>query len=110
MSLMPMKWPHRFGDAGRKFKCQVVIFKDDGSVAVSTSGIEMGQGLNTKVVQVVARELGVDLGLISCKASDSFVGNNSAVTGGSRGSELAPSVRRGIMTSRDPFKFKFNPF
>ena len=46
-----------------------------------------GQGINTKVAQVVARELGVDLD-IRVKPSNIFANVNGSVTGGGMGSEL----------------------
>ena len=63
-------------------------------MAVTLGGMEMGQGLNTKVAQVVAYELGItDATLVKIKAANNFVANNSAITGGSFGSEVTCSVR-----------------
>ena len=46
----------------------------------------MGQGINTKVAQVVAAGLGLpDLSLIKVRSSNTFVGNNNIWTGGSQG-------------------------
>jgi xanthine dehydrogenase large subunit len=42
----------------------------DGSVLVNHGGTEMGQGLNTKVAQVVAHELGVPLSAVKVTATD----------------------------------------
>ena len=42
--------------------------------------------------QVVSMELGIGLDQISIKSSNSFVGNNNAITTGSRGSELTCSA------------------
>ena len=56
-------------------------------------GIEMGQGINTKVCQVIARELGVPMELIRIKPTNNFTAANSSVTGGSMGSECCCSVR-----------------
>ena len=55
-------------------------------------GIEMGQGINTKVCQVIAKELGVPMDLIRIKPTNNFSGANSSVTGGSMGSECCCSV------------------
>nr|QIJ45704.1 aldehyde oxidase [Glyphodes pyloalis] len=65
----------------------VTIFHADGSVAVTHGGIEMGQGLNTKVAQVCAYTLGIPLEKVSIKPSSNFTSPNSMATGASIGSE-----------------------
>lgn len=49
MSLVPMRYDHGLKGKGLKIQCLISIFADDGTISVSTAGIEMGQGLNTKV-------------------------------------------------------------
>lgn len=49
------------------FNVVIAIYYGDGSVAVSHAGIEMGQGINTKVAQVCAHQLGVPLEKITVK-------------------------------------------
>lgn len=66
----------------------ISVFAGDGTISVTTSGIEMGQGLNTKVHQVIASELGVDMSLIKIKSALNIASPNATVTGGSFGSEL----------------------
>lgn len=66
----------------------VGIFHSDGTIAITHAGIEMGQGINTKVAQVCAHILDVPLEKISVKPSASFTSPNAMVTGGSIGSEL----------------------
>ena len=51
------------------------------------SGVEMGQGINTKVAQCVAYELGIDVDLVKIKAVTAATNPNGATTGGSVGSE-----------------------
>ena len=77
------------------FPCPALIsiYENDGSVAVTHGGIEMGQGMNTKVAQVVASTLGLpSVELISVKPLDTVTSINGQVTGGSMGSELFSSV------------------
>ena len=60
----------------------------DGSVLVNHGGTEMGQGLNTKVAQVVAHELGLDLQRVRCSATDTQKVANTSATAASTGSDL----------------------
>ena len=70
----------------------VSIYHRDGSVSVSVGGIEMGQGLNTKVAQTVAHALDIPLEMISIKPSNSLTAPNAIVTGGGIGSEISSFV------------------
>ena len=60
----------------------------DGSVLVSHGGTEMGQGLNTKVMQVVAHELGVPLASVRAGAADTSKVANTSATAASTGADL----------------------
>ena len=60
----------------------------DGTVLVNHGGTEMGQGLFTKVRQVVARELGVTLDDVRVSASDTSKVPNASPTAASSGSDL----------------------
>ena len=60
----------------------------DGSVLLNHGGTEMGQGLFTKVAQVVAHELGVDLDRVRVSASDTSKIPNASATAASSGSDL----------------------
>ena len=60
----------------------------DGSVLVNHGGTEMGQGLNTKVAQVVAEELGVPMARVRCSATDTAKVANTSATAASTGSDL----------------------
>ncbi|KAJ8668983.1 hypothetical protein QAD02_000242 [Eretmocerus hayati] len=84
ISLVPMKYEFEtFG----QFHSLVSIYARDGTVSVSHAGIEMGQGLHTKVAQVAAYTLGINLDLVSVKPSSCLTSPNSSVTGGSVGSD-----------------------
>ena len=60
----------------------------DGSVQVNHGGTEMGQGLNTKVAQIVADELGVPLPRVLVTASDTSKVPNASATAASSGTDL----------------------
>ena len=88
MAVVPMRYGHNlalFG--GMKYNCLINVFAADGTVSIAHAGIEMGQGLNTKVAQCVAYELGIDISLIKIKPVTLVANPNIATTGGSVGSE-----------------------
>lgn len=60
----------------------------DGSAEINHGGTEMGQGLNTKVAQVVAAELGISLSNISVTATRTDKVPNTSPTAASSGSDL----------------------
>ncbi|TKR80121.1 hypothetical protein L596_014247 [Steinernema carpocapsae] len=60
----------------------------DGSVSVSIGGIEMGQGLNIKCLQVAATTLGLPIEMVTMKDANTERAANSPVTGGSQGSDV----------------------
>ena len=67
---------------------QVAIHEHDATINITHGGIEIGQGINTKVAQVVAASFGLpDLTLIKVGAANTFVANNNIVTGGSQASD-----------------------
>ena len=60
----------------------------DGSVQVNHGGTEMGQGLNTKVAQIVADELGIAFESVLATASDTSKVPNASATAASSGTDL----------------------
>lgn len=60
----------------------------DGSVLVNHGGTEMGQGLHTKIGQIVADELGVPSDWVRLSASDTARVPNASATAASSGTDL----------------------
>ena len=60
----------------------------DGTVQVSTGGTEMGQGLNTKIRQLVADEFAIDVRNVSVMATSTEKNNNTPPTAASAGTDL----------------------
>ncbi|XP_076041684.1 uncharacterized protein LOC143025623 [Oratosquilla oratoria] len=82
-----MKYMHEFLKYFR-YNVHVAIYSHDGTVSVAHGGVEIGQGINTKVAQVVAQTLDIPLDLVKMRPTDSFVGCNSIYTGASFTSDL----------------------
>jgi xanthine dehydrogenase large subunit len=61
---------------------------NDGTVLLNHGGTEMGQGLYTKVAQVVAGELGIPLNLVRVSAADTSKVPNTSATAASSGSDI----------------------
>ncbi len=60
----------------------------DGSVQLNHGGTEMGQGLHTKIMQVVADELGVPFERVVCTATETGKVPNASATAASSGTDL----------------------
>ena len=60
----------------------------DGSIQLNHGGTEMGQGLFTKVAQVVAEEFGVPLDFVRITATNTAKVPNASPTAASSGSDI----------------------
>ncbi len=60
----------------------------DGTVQVSTGGTEMGQGVNTRVRQIVADELGIEYDSVLVGPTSTEKNNNTSPTAASSGTDL----------------------
>src|SRR5262249_4362715 len=79
IALTPVKFGIAFNVTHFNQAGALVHIYTDGSVLVNHGGTEMGQGLNTKVAQVVAHELGIGFSRVRVTATDtSKVANTSA--------------------------------
>jgi len=67
----------------------VSIFNLDGTVEVSIGGVELGQGINTKVAQVVAYALGIPLDDVVIAVTTTAKTPDQTGTGGSGTSECS---------------------
>ncbi|XP_052749009.1 uncharacterized protein LOC113513039 [Galleria mellonella] len=63
------------------------VYHGDGTVVVKHGGIEIGQGINTKVIQVVAYTLNISIDKVKVKPADVATIPNNFTTGGSRTSQ-----------------------
>src|SRR6185503_14413854 len=88
IALTPVKFGISFNLVHLNQAGALVHVYGDGSVLVNHGGTEMGQGLNTKVAQVVAHELGVDIARVHCTATDTQKVANTSATAASSGSDL----------------------
>ncbi|NNE28881.1 MAG: molybdopterin-dependent oxidoreductase, partial [Saprospiraceae bacterium] len=60
----------------------------DGSVGISTGGVEMGQGLNTKMVQVAAQEFGISADRIKIESTNTTRVANTSPSAASATADL----------------------
>ena len=88
LAFTPVKFGISFNVAHLNQAGALVHVYTDGSVLVNHGGTEMGQGLNTKVAQVVAQELGLSFDAVRCSATDTSKVANTSATAASTGSDL----------------------
>jgi len=88
IALTPVKFGISFNVAHYNQAGALVHVYTDGSVLVNHGGTEMGQGLNTKVAQVVAGELGISFKNVRATAADTSKVANTSATAASTGADL----------------------
>lgn len=88
LALTPVKFGISFNVPAFNQAGALVHVYRDGSVLVNHGGTEMGQGLNTKVAQVAAAELGLDMDRVRVTATDTSKIANTSATAASTGSDL----------------------
>ncbi|MDI1258713.1 MAG: xanthine dehydrogenase molybdopterin binding subunit [Aquabacterium sp.] len=88
LALTPLKFGISFNVVHLNQAGALVHIYTDGSVLVNHGGTEMGQGLNTKVAQMVAHTLGVSMGRVRVTATDTAKVVNTSATAASTGSDL----------------------
>ncbi|HWW71032.1 MAG TPA: xanthine dehydrogenase molybdopterin binding subunit [Duganella sp.] len=88
LALTPVKFGIAFNVTHLNQAGALVHVYVDGSVLVNHGGTEMGQGINTKVMQVVAHELGLDMEHVRATATDTSKVSNTSATAASTGADL----------------------
>ena len=88
LALTPVKFGISFNVKHFNQAGALVHVYSDGSILVNHGGTEMGQGLNTKVAQVVAHELGVGFEHVRVTATDTQKVANTSATAASTGADL----------------------
>jgi len=66
----------------------LVHIYQDGSVGVSTGAVEMGQGVNTKMMQVAATTLSIDVSRVKVETTNTTRVANTSPTAASSGADL----------------------
>jgi xanthine dehydrogenase large subunit len=88
LALTPLKFGISFNVVHLNQAGALVHIYGDGSILVNHGGTEMGQGLNTKVAQMVAHTLGVKAERVRVTATDTSKVANTSATAASTGSDL----------------------
>ncbi|GAA6007894.1 hypothetical protein JCM11491_006528 [Sporobolomyces phaffii] len=113
LALVPTKFGLAFGVKAMNQGSALVHIYMDGSVLVAHGGIEMGQGLYIKCLQVAAQELKVPLEAVFTSESASNAVANTSPTAASAGSDLNGYAVRNACAELNkrlaPFREKLGP-
>ncbi|WP_414148719.1 xanthine dehydrogenase molybdopterin binding subunit [Erwinia sp. BNK-24-b] len=88
LALTPVKFGISFTSSFLNQAGALILIYTDGTVQLNHGGTEMGQGLNTKVAQVVAEVLQIDVDQIQITATDTGKVPNTSPTAASSGADL----------------------
>ncbi|KAG6938992.1 aldehyde oxidase 2 [Chelydra serpentina] len=88
IAIIPMKFSVGFNATLYHQAAALVHIYTDGSVLVTHGGIELGQGIHTKMLQIASRELKVPLSYVHLCETSTITVPNAIVTAGSIGSDV----------------------
>ncbi|MBP2197776.1 xanthine dehydrogenase molybdopterin binding subunit [Pantoea cypripedii] len=88
LALTPVKFGISFTSSFLNQAGALILIYTDGTVQLNHGGTEMGQGLNTKVAQIVAEVLQIDISQIQITATDTGKVPNTSPTAASSGTDL----------------------
>jgi xanthine dehydrogenase large subunit len=88
LALMPVKFGISFTTRFLNQGNALVNVFTDGTIQVSTGGTEMGQGLNTKIRQLVADAFGVDTDAVILMPTSTEKNHNTSPTAASAGTDI----------------------
>ena len=88
LSVMPVCFGISFTKTPMNNARALVHVYQDGSIGVSTGAVEMGQGVNTKLMQVAAHAFSVDISRIKLETTNTTRVANTSPTAASSGADL----------------------
>lgn len=89
ISMVPIKYGVSYTFmASNQSSADVLVFGSDGTVLVKHGGMEMGQGIHTKIARLAADALGIEVEMIQIAGTDTFDVANAPSTGASTGTDL----------------------
>ena len=88
LALTPVKFGISFTTSFLNQAGALVNIYKDGTILVNHGGTEMGQGLNTKIQQIAAAEMGVSASRIKVNATNTSKVPNTSATAASSGTDL----------------------
>ncbi|XP_075175818.1 aldehyde oxidase 1-like, partial [Anomaloglossus baeobatrachus] len=88
IAIIPLKFTVGFVEKMYHQASALVHIYRDGKVLVSHGGVELGQGLNTKIMQIASRELKIPLSYIYISGTSTASVPNSIPTGGTIGTDI----------------------
>jgi xanthine dehydrogenase large subunit len=88
VAMMPVCFGISFTKTPMNQARSLVHVYTDGSVAVSTGAVEMGQGVNTKIAQVVAKMFGLDIEQVKVHTTNTLRIANTSPTAASAAADL----------------------
>jgi xanthine dehydrogenase/oxidase len=106
ISMIPIKYGVSYTNmTSNQSGADVVVFSNDGTVLIKHGGMEMGQGIHTKIARLAADTLGIDIGFIEVGGTDTQDVANAPSTGASTGTDLnGGAVRDACIALRERLK------